>query len=394
MNLSRIYRFLTGRAGVACNIAVSALINKVCGLQENCKDAKQIMVVQLFEIGDLILSSVFLQNLKKNFPKASITLVCGEWSKSFAPFMPMVDRILILNASTANSCSKRFRWGVWRHLRYAMSTTDSYDIVFELRGNLTIDLMVAMWLIRRSKLQFFSRAALTVAEVKANVKRNPNRAKIHEVDKQLLLLQTAGLEVYDRRNVLSVPLSTGSSPVEDFSLPSDYIVVHIGAGDRSKIWPAENVGKFVQLFRSTFPSIGVVFSGTGSDLELEPATRSLIMLAQQDRWIIDAVGKTNLIALAQVLQKGSLFISADTGILHLAVALVVPTIGLYGTTDPDQFGPYNGTAPSVIIRSGRKARTMLRRPSPFDKGDVLASIPAEHVMEKVSSLLEVSKHGR
>jgi heptosyltransferase-1 len=95
---------------------------------------------------------------------------------------------------------------------------------------------------------------------------------------------------------------------------------------------------------------------------------------------------TELIALTR---RAHLFIGGDTGPLHLAAALGVPVVAIYGPTDPARNGPY-GTR-SVVLRSRVSLTTHARR-AQADAG--LLEIPAEEVAEAAIGLLADVSVGR
>ncbi|HYI10979.1 MAG TPA: lipopolysaccharide heptosyltransferase I [Thermoanaerobaculia bacterium] len=110
------------------------------------------------------------------------------------------------------------------------------------------------------------------------------------------------------------------------------VVLLPGAGKPSKLWPVDH-------FRALARRIG---------------PEALVVWGPGERELAEAIGArmappTNLRELAWVLKNARVVIGADTGPLHLAVALGTPVIGLYGPTDPRRNGPY-GQLDRVINR--------------------------------------------
>ena len=111
------------------------------------------------------------------------------------------------------------------------------------------------------------------------------------------------------------------------------IAVHAGSGSKAKNWPLEN---YVSLVQSLYQR------GRGTVLVVEgPAERNLIdnMSEAIDGSNYIALQSLALPLLAAVLSHCSLFIGNDSGITHLAAALGVPTIALFGPTNPCIWGP-------------------------------------------------------
>jgi heptosyltransferase-1 len=113
------------------------------------------------------------------------------------------------------------------------------------------------------------------------------------------------------------PLNTGLDPF------AGAVVLLPGAGKASKLWPVER-------FRALAARIG---------------PDALAVWGPGERERAEAIGArvappTNLRELAWILSRAKLVIGGDTGPLHLAAALGVPVVGLYGPTDPRRNGPY------------------------------------------------------
>ena len=120
------------------------------------------------------------------------------------------------------------------------------------------------------------------------------------------------------------------------------IVLLPGAGKRNKLWPADRFRRIVDRY----PGRTVVAWGPG------------------ERELAEAIGgelapPTDLRELAALLRGAAAVVGSDTGPLHLAAALGVPVVGLYGPTDPVRNGPW-GRSDSTIdhFRSGRSMDTI------------------------------------
>jgi len=88
--------------------------------------------------------------------------------------------------------------------------------------------------------------------------------------------------------------------------------------------------------------------------------------------------------LIAVTRRASLFIGGDTGPMHLAAALKIPTVSLFGPTDPARNGPY--WTPSVVLRSGESV-TSYKHIAQADQG--LHSITVDAVIAAASQVLGV-----
>jgi lipopolysaccharide heptosyltransferase II len=99
---------------------------------------------------------------------------------------------------------------------------------------------------------------------------------------------------------------------------------------RTKRWPAE---KFAELItKMSCPSI---LAGSGGDRDIAHD-----ILTQSGGHALDLCGRTSLKELAALIEGARAVISNDSGPMHIAAALGVPTVALFGPTDPEKTGPY------------------------------------------------------
>ncbi len=111
-----------------------------------------------------------------------------------------------------------------------------------------------------------------------------------------------------------------------------------------KRWPTVHFIELILELRRQF-GVEVALVGGAEDVENSMAIQALAP------GVINAVGKLRLAQTAALLNRCQLFIGNDSGPLHLAVAVGVPTIGLYGPTDPAQFYPYHPPEHTFIYKN-------------------------------------------
>jgi heptosyltransferase-1 len=153
-------------------------------------------------------------------------------------------------------------------------------------------------------------------------------------------------------------------------------IINPGAGWAAKQWPAERYGEVAKAL-AAHGITPVINFGPGEDELAQAAESASGGTAHRISCSIE-----ELIALTR---HASLFIGGDTGPLHLAAALRVPVVAIYGPTDPARNGPYS--ARSVVLRSS-KSRTSLSHTGEPDPG--LLEITPDEVISAARSLLEES----
>jgi ADP-heptose:LPS heptosyltransferase len=140
-----------------------------------------------------------------------------------------------------------------------------------------------------------------------------------------------------------------------------------------KTWPRE---RWVELAQALHDQLDarIVITGAGAERRIASQVAAGIR-ARPGLEPINAVGRTRVGELAALLSHLDLFISIDTGSMHMSSALGVPTVALFGPTDPRRHGPYSPRAPTRLVTSGIAC-------SPCKKG-VRKSCPANLCMTRI-----------
>jgi heptosyltransferase-1 len=101
--------------------------------------------------------------------------------------------------------------------------------------------------------------------------------------------------------------------------------------------------------------------------------------------VLDLSGKTSLRELASVLAACDAMVSADTGPMHLAVAVGTPVIALFGSTNPDRTGPYGKR--NIVLTSGIACSPCYRKPTCNGRIDCMKDLTPEAVRRAVEERL-------
>ncbi|MHB8540291.1 MAG: glycosyltransferase family 9 protein [Candidatus Acidiferrales bacterium] len=109
----------------------------------------------------------------------------------------------------------------------------------------------------------------------------------------------------------------------------------------SKRWPAENFGLTVRNLRDQFPGIGVISFGIAAE---QASAKDAQQMNVDVPWL-DGTGRWSIRETLAMLSQCDVFISGDTGLMHMAAALRTPTVSIFGTTSAIRRAPhYNGGA--------------------------------------------------
>jgi heptosyltransferase-1 len=159
-------------------------------------------------------------------------------------------------------------------------------------------------------------------------------------------------------------------------LPKDGLaILNPGAGWRSKLWPTKSYARVCDTVEREFSLPVVLNCGPGE----EELARQVIQSCDSAKPRVYSGSVPGLIAL---LRRSRLMVGSDTGPVHLAAALGVPTVGLFGPTDPHRNGPYG---PCRIALRPNGAMTSHRR---SDTAKIMEQIQPDEVLAAIRELLE------
>jgi heptosyltransferase-1 len=157
-----------------------------------------------------------------------------------------------------------------------------------------------------------------------------------------------------------------------------FAILNPGAGWGAKQWPAERYGDVARK---------LVEYGLKSLINYGPGEAGLARAAESASGGAAVATACPLSELIALTRRARIFIGGDTGPMHLAAALGIPVVAIFGPTNPARNGPF-GT-PSIVLRSSTSPTTHSRRSQP-DEG--LLKITSDEVVAAARTLLR-SAHG-
>lgn len=298
----------------------------------------RILFISSTRIGDAVLSTGLLDHLMRAHPEARFTIVCGRVAEGVFRRMPGVERLIAV---------EKRRYSLhWLEIWGQLATTH-WDLVVDLRASAIAWLL---WTRERRVIQGG---------------RRPGHRLTH-------LAALLGIEPPPLPVIWTAPEDTARAAA---LLPEGrpWLVLGPTANWHRKVWPAE---RFAELaLRLTAPDgallgAGIAILGGPGDQERSMATPVLTALPQA----LDLVGKLDLPEVAAVLARAAIFIGNDSGLMHLAAAAGAPTLGLFGPTPSDEYGP-----------AGPKAQAVLADGPPGQ--GAMEDLPVARVLEAAEALL-------
>ena len=272
----------------------------------------RILFISSTRIGDAVLSTGLLDHLMRAHPEARFTIVCGRVAEGVFRRMPGLDRLIAVEKRRYS-----LHWlDIWGQL-----ATTRWDLVVDLRASAIAWLL---WTRRRAVIQGG---------------RRPGHRLTH-------LAALLGIEPPPLPVIWTAPEDTARAAA---LLPEGrpWLVLGPTANWHRKVWPAERFAELALRLTApdgVFPGAGIAILGGPGDQERSMATPVLTALPQA----LDLVGKLDLPEVAAVLARAAIFIGNDSGLMHLAAAAGAPTLGLFGPTPSDEYGPAGPKAQAVL----------------------------------------------
>ncbi len=287
----------------------------------------RILFVSATRIGDAVLSTGLLSYLVERYRDARFTIGAGRVAAPLFEAVPRLERIIVIDKQ---------RFGLhWLDL-YARVALRRWDLVVDLRGS-----ALAYLLLTRER------------RVRGKGARDEPRVA--------QLGRLFGLDPPPSPRLWTLPRHDEAAAA---LVPAGGPVLAIGpaANWRGKTWRAERFAELAQ--RLTAPT-GILPGARVAVLAAahERSQAALVLEAVARERRIDLVGRTDLLTAAAAMRRCALFVGNDTGLMHMAAAAGVPTVGLFGPSPPTHYAPWGPR--TAVAQTDRHWRALMSGPE-FD----------------------------
>lgn len=355
--------------------SAESMVNSTLKVYEDALENQKILIIKLSSLGDIILSTAALRSIREKFKKGyKITFLVGEQSKDLLLNCPYIDELIVCDLKNKDQ-------GLKGLLRLGSKLRKhNFDMVIDLQNS------------RKShQLAYLSRSLNRFGydnkkfAFLLNHRVKMEKLAMNPVPHQFRLLDLLGIKLKDERLELW-PTSEDYKAVDEF-LNNEWLTtnqrivgINISASPKwlTKNWPLENVARLCEQLGKH--DIRVVVTGTDKDIEIASQLANRVKGTK----IINACAKTTVNQLACLIKKCSVYISADSAPLHIAAAMGVPIIALFGPTDPVRHIP--PAEDMLVINKGFKCSPCYKSKCRTVK--CMESITADEVMGAVSKLLK------
>lgn len=360
---------------------------------ESATKIERLLIVRLSAMGDVIHTLPAAQALRDAFPQAMIgwaieerwaELLCARGTARRGPRSaqrPLVDWVHTVNLKgwgkslftipTLQEIAK-----VWNDVRSVR-----YDVAVDLQGAIR-SAVLARWSGARMR---YGAAEPRESPASLWYTRPVITHGAHVIEQNLSVVEA----VAQKR--LPVPLVELPRDVEAErqiaqrlaeSGVGAFAILNPGAGWGAKRWPAERYGRVARTLAE---------KGVSSILNYGPGEEDLVREAEAVSQGTAKPMKCSIGELIALTRRARLFIGGDTGPLHLAAALQIPVVAIFGPTNPARNGPYGRDgARSIVLRNPASPTTHARASQPDDG---MLEITVDAVVEAARALLADGKSG-
>ena len=292
-----------------------------------------ILIIKTSSLGDVLHALPSAVALRQLYPRAKISWLVNRPFADILVGNPVLDEVIIIEQQKFTRGSLKERYQYFKAVR-ADLVARNFDLVLDLQGLFKSSILALMtgcknrygyWELREG-------SCLVSKAIKGEY------AQAHVIQRYLDVIRYFGSKVQEPEFVLPDLQAEHlkiSAMLQQAGLgTNDYLVIAPGTSWPSKEWPLTHyqvlIEKLVQAGQQVVLVGGVADQGKAA----------VIMAGMTNPNLVDFTGKTNLRELMALLQNAKLYISGDTGPLHLAVAAAVPVVAMYGPTKAERTGPY------------------------------------------------------
>lgn len=341
----------------------------------------RILIIKPSSLGDIVHALPAVMALRRVLPAAKITWLVRN---QFAPLLECVNginqRLLFDRNAMARWYYKPSHFKCLRDFQRQLKE-GRFDLVIDLQGLFRSGYFA--WLTGCKNRIGLAEAREGARFFYTQIVRQPEDSS-HIVDYYFAVLGQLGISTADLEFGLRAPADAcGTINEKMFKLglkERQFLILVPSSAHAAKCWPAERFARAAELLHEQY-QLALVAVGTNQDKEITKRIQKDCKYP-----IIDLSGQTNLKELLALFVQAAAVISNDTGPGHMAAALNVPTVIIFGHTNPLRLGPYKKPECVAAIDPQHRGRA-IDDPNPAYH---ITNVTVEMVMARMNSQLSGS----
>ena len=329
-----------------------------------------VLVVSNTGLGDTILSTPAIISLRNSFPDISITFMVNK--KMF----PLFDGFEFVDSFVLYSSGFFSQLRIIKNLRKR-----KIDTIFLFHSNGPEDIFFSVFSGAKNILKMTDNPNHEYKKIFLN---SSNFTTKHNIEKKWDLVRLFNPDKVYKRMLIPKHFYSENSYLK-MEPGIKYIGIQLGAQDIYKMWPIDNFICLAERICKEFSNIKFVMFGS-TKYEQNLVKKFQLGFSELDL-IVNLCGASSIQSLPKILNDLELVITNDTGTLHLAIALEIKTVSLFGPTDSKIFGPYQDFNLHKLIQVDGSFVNNLPKKQRGQEGMVLISV--DKVFDKVYKSLNV-----
>src|SRR3989339_764481 len=303
------------------------------------KSFSSILCIQLWGMGESILTLPAIIAVKKANPKATISVLATARNKDVFFGQKDIDNVIELGMSPGMILS------------FMRNNKDMFDLVIDFEEYLNISAIIAAR-VGKHTIGFSGQPrsrvydeSIPYNDAQHVVVTCMDLARLAGAKGVPTELPTLGADLSDKKRVdiFLRESGVGKQPFVGFG-------TSVAESSKSRMWPKENFARLADWMIGK-ENVHVVFVGTRGEVD---AIQEIIELMHHKDKAVNGAGRLSMRQLFDFVGRCRMFIGNDSGPMHVAAAMRVPTIGLFGCNLPERFGPYGKNAMGIRKVKERK----------------------------------------
>lgn len=317
------------------------------------KEPQKILICEYFLLGDLIMAMTSIKAIREKYKDRKIDLLGSEYARD------LLSQEAIFNEVATFKCP-------WAYNDYSLTNIISlikilirmrkanYDLAIDCRGDIRNNALLYLIGAKRRVSYDISGGGSFLTDIVAY-----DNKLDHQTEDNEHLVKSMGIVINDNIEIIKLTKQeecNAKNVIAGLGINANKMLIgiHPGAGKEKRLWPTYRYKKLIDLILKENDADIIILSGKTDEKVAKEIKNNF---AQK----VHYVSNMKIRALAAIMACCNIFIGLDSGPTHLALAMGIPTIALYGPNPPDFVGPYKPRAKCrSIFKDGLDCRPCLR----------------------------------
>lgn len=345
-------RFLKNKFKIIFKCYLYLLIDSFVNLyffifvQSNKTKTNKILLSRIDNLGDFICSLEFINKtiyeFKKKYKNKKIVFLCNKFLEDFIKSLNIFDEVISVDADKIFFGNSIFKIKInFRNIIYRIKTLitlkkTNYEIIIHLNDKYTT-LFLLKNFFSKNKFSFFYSKNFINSFLNIFYKNFFHINETNEIKKLNIFYN----KIFNKEINFNLPTLTFKNPNLDkypFLKNKNYCILGVGASEKTRIW---NIQKFAILAKKIifWKKLFIVLIGTKNEFYL--GENFLKYINENDKqYIVNLIGKTDILDLCNIINFSKFLIGNDSGYIHVANSLNIPSIALVPGNNWERFLPY------------------------------------------------------